>query len=253
MNNQKLTPFFKEVIELRWSEFHQLEQGEDHTSAQAVVFAVIRACANGKLPAIKESLNRIDGKLAENIEVEYPKFFMQYPHATAIASGKKHEVKVEQGEMHVPEGDGVMTIGEPEPEPLVTGSLRDTLQRMSNEPKFLVSKILEAAADVESRQNVSNDHEPLNDPLVKSVIVAGLLKMAHKGSLNAIFEVFDNLDGKLVDKIKIMGDDVYMTSYDTIAPAGAKKVNGVYQLEADNTTNQWVTSLKRKEDNRGGR
>lgn len=253
MNNQKLTPFFKEVIELRWSEFHQLEQGESHTSAQAIVFAVIRACAKGKLPAIKESLNRIDGKLQEQIEVEYPKFYVVFPHATGIESGKKHEVKVEEGEMHVPEGDGVMTIGEPEP--LVTGSLRDTLKRMSNEPKFLVSKILEAAADVESRQNVSNDHEPLNDPLVKSVIVAGLLKMAHNGSLNAIFEVFDNLDGKLVDKIKVLGEDVYLTSYNTIAPVGAEKnKDGVYQLEADNTTSKWALGFEKgRGNNKGGR
>lgn len=254
MNNQKLTPFFKEVIELRWSEFHKMEQGEEHTSAQAVVLAIVRACANGKLPAIKESLNRIDGKLAENIEVEYPKFYMLYPYATAIEAGSRTK-KISQEEQAVI--DEVKNLSteleeEAEPEPLVTGSLRDTLTRMSEAPKSLVQKILDAAQDVEARQAVGNDHEPLSDPLVKSVIVAGLLKMAHKGSLNAIFEVFDNLDGKLVDKIKIMGEDVYMTSYDTIAPAGAKKnKDGVYQLEADNTTSVWVTSLKRKEDNRG--
>lgn len=250
----KLTPFFKEVIEMRWSEFHKMEQGEDHTSAQAVVLAIIRACSKGKLPAIKESLNRIDGKLAEQIEVEYPKFFITYPHAKAIESGVKLDPK--KAKAGPPSGKNdtfelsTLTAAASEPEPLVTGSLRDTLQRMSTEPKSLVTSILDAAADVETRESYASDFDPPNDPLVKSVIVAGLLKMAHNGSLNAIFEVFDNLDGKLVDKIKIMGDDVYMTSYDTIAPAGAKKVNGVYQLEADNTTSVWVTSLKRKEEDR---
>jgi hypothetical protein len=87
---------------------------------------------------------------------------------------------------------------------------------------------------------------------VKSVIVAGLLKMAHNGSLSAIFEVFDNLDGKLVDKIRVLGDDVFLTSYDTIAPWGAvKNEEGVFVLEAENTSSSWTVSLKRKQE--GGR
>jgi hypothetical protein len=123
---------------------------------------------------------------------------------------------------------------------------------MSEAPKALVKQILDAAADVELRLSYASEFEALNDPLVKSVIVAGLLKMAHNGSLNAIFEVFDNLDGKLVDKIKVLGDDVHMTSYDTVAPPGAvKNKDGVYQLEADNTTSGWTASLKRKQE--GGR
>jgi hypothetical protein len=99
---------------------------------------------------------------------------------------------------------------------------------------------------VETRHQFQHEHEPLTDPLVKSVIVAGLLKLAHDGNLGAIFEVFDNIDGKLVDVIRILGEDVYLTSYDTIAPAGAKKVDGVYQMEADNTTSKWAISLGKK-------
>lgn len=244
----KLTPFFREIIEKRWTEFVKMEESEDYTSSEAVVFAIIRACINGKLPAIQQSLNRVDGKLAEQIEVVYPKFFIQYPHATAIASKNRHQVKVEKGEMHVPEDDGVMTIGEPAPKSLVTGSLRDTLSRMSESPRNVVTAILAAAKDVETRHSYQADSDPLSDPLVKSVIVAGLLKLAHNGNLGAIFEVFDNIDGKLVDTIRILGEDVYLTSYDTIAPNGAKKVNGVYQVEADNTSSKWAISLGRKEN-----
>lgn len=248
----KLTPFFKELIECRWSQFVQAERAEEHTSAQGVVFAIVRACAEGKLPAIKESLNRIDGKLAEQIEVQYPKFYITYPYATAVEA-KGTTIKNEKGFMTIPEGDGFMTIGTNPEEPtasapLVTGSLRDTLNRMSDAPKSLVNTILEGAKDVDLHEGYAADTEPLNDPLVKSVIVAGLLRMAHNGSLGAIFEVFDNLDGKLVDTIRILGDDVYLTSYDTIAPVGATKVDGVYQVEADNTTNKWAVSLGRKDD-----
>lgn len=245
----KLTPFFKELIECRWSQFVQAERAEEHTSAQGVVFAIVRACAEGKLPAIKESLNRIDGKLAEQIEVQYPKFYITYPHAevreTTVKVGGKDKQIVSVTGVKEPKKDKQSVSA-----PLVTGSLRDTLNRMSDAPKSLVNTILEGAKDVDLHEGYAADTEPLNDPLVKSVIVAGLLRMAHNGSLGAIFEVFDNLDGKLVDTIRVLGEDVYLTSYDTIAPAGATKVDGVYQVEADNTTNKWAISLGKKGDER---
>lgn len=243
--NLKLTPFFKEIIEKRWSEFVTMERDEDHSSAQGVVFAIIRACANGKLPAIKESLNRIDGKLQEQIDVIYPKFYITYPYATAV----DETVTLPGGsEVTHPVVTGSDT---PLEAPLVTGSLRDTLNRMSDAPKSIVTAIIEAAKDVDLREGYAADTDPLNDPLVKSVIVAGLIRMAHNGNLGAIFEVFDNLDGKLVDVIRVLGEDVYLTSYDTIAPAGATKVDGVYRVEADNTSSKWAVSLGKKEGEHG--
>jgi hypothetical protein len=216
-----------------------MEKSEEHTSAQAVVFAIVRACANGKLPAIKESLNRIDGRLQEQIEVQYPKFYITYPYATST-----HRIKSQPKVVSTEVANRIKS----QEEPLVTGSLRDTLNRMSDAPKNLVQAILDGAKDVETRDSYASEVDPLNDPLVKSVIVAGLMQMAHNGNLGAIFEVFDNLDGKLVDTIRILGEDVHMTSYDTIAPQGAKKnKDGVYQVEADNTTNKWAISLGRKE------
>lgn len=238
----QLTPFFKELIEKRWSEFVEMEDAETYTSSQAVVFAIVRACAEGRLPAIKESLNRIDGRLQEQIEVEYPKFYITYPHAKAVRATNKHQVSLEDGVMTIPEGDGDT--------PPVTGSLRDTLRRMSHEPRTLVNAILEAAEDVDQRKDYAAELSPQSDPLVKSVIVAGLLKMAHNGKLGAIFEVFDQIDGKLVDKIRVLGEDVYLTSYDTVAPAGAKlNEQGIYQMEADNVTNKWAVSLGRNNEN----
>lgn len=238
----KLTPFFKDMIELRWSEFAQMEHDMDYTSSQAVIFAIIRACQRGKLPAIKESLNRIDGKMAVEVEVEYPKFFFLFPNAATVAALPPGAAG--------PAATTSPALTEPE-EPPATHSLRDTLKRMGEEKRSLVEIILNAAEEIDTIVSYKGDL-PESDPLVKSVMVAGLLKMAHKGSLGAIFEVLDQIDGKVADKIKVLGEDVYLNRYDEIAPYGAvKNEDGIYQLEAANTTNSWAAALERNQKDRG--
>lgn len=235
----KLTPYFRDLIEMRWDEFTRAEQDAAITSTKATVHAIVRACVKGKLPAIRESLNRIDGKLAEQIEVEYPKFIILYPHATkTLPSGTRPP--------------RAKPVADPTPIPTLdapTNSLRDALKRLSTEPQQRAMDILEAAGYIDEHKYEETPPYYHDNPKVKNVIAAGLLTMASRGHLGAIFEVFDNIDGKLVDKIKVLGEDVYFNSYDTIAPAGAKKnKDGIYQIEADNTTNQWATKLGRKED-----
>lgn len=241
----KLTPYFRDLIEMRWDEFTQAEQNTSITSTEATVHAIVRACVKGKLPAIRESLNRIDGKLAEEIEVEYPKFIILYPHAEVKESTAPHTVKVEGGEMAVPSTDATLAPAPDAP----TNSLRDALKRLSAKPQQTAIDILEAALYIDEHKYETVKPHYENNPRVKSVIAAGLLTMASKGHLGAIFEVFDNIDGKLVDKIKVLGDDVYFNSYDTIAPSGAiKNKDGIYQIEADNTTNQWAVKLGRTDN-----
>lgn len=236
----KLTPFFKELLEKRWSEFVQQEKDESYTSSQAVVFSLIRACAKGKLPAIKQALDRIDGKVAIEIEVEYPKFYFTYPYATSVAglpAGKTTTKKVAKAEDE-----------EELPDEPVTNSLRDTLKRMSEQPRSLVGLIMETSKAIDKL--TPYDDPPQSDPLVKSVIVAGLLQLAHNGSLGAIFEILDQIDGRVADKIKLLGGDVHLSRMDEIAPAGAvKNAEGIYQIEADNTTNAWAASLERTKSN----
>jgi hypothetical protein len=83
------------------------------------------------------------------------------------------------------------------------------------------------------------------DPLVKYVIVCGLLRLVHEGKMAAVFEVLDQIDGKVADKVKIMGEDVFLTRYDEVAPLGAvKNDDGIYQVTADNLTNQWAAKLE---------
>lgn len=88
--------------------------------------------------------------------------------------------------------------------------------------------------------------------MVKSVIVAGLMQLVHKGRISAVFEVFDQIDGKVADKYKLLGDTkVYR--YDAIAPAGAvKNEDGIYQLADDNMTAVWGARLEQL-NNKGKR
>ena len=236
---EKITPFFKDLLDRPWSEFAKLEHSQGYTSAQGVVFALIRACAKGKLPAIKEALDRIDGKVAMEIEVEFPKFYFRFPYAKGVAGGDTHvEADVE-----------VLPAVKEEPEPVATDSIRGVLQRMSDEPRGLVVSILTTAAQIDEAVAYANEL-PEGDPKVVSVIVAGLLDMAHSGKLGAIFEVLDQIDGKVADKLKVLGGDVIINRLDEIAPAGAvKNEEGIYQIEAPQTTSVWATALERKSKN----
>jgi hypothetical protein len=71
------------------------------------------------------------------------------------------------------------------------------------------------------------------------------MKLVHDGRMGAVFEVFDQLDGKVADKYKILGGDVHFKNYATIAPAGAvRNEDGIYQVYSDKITNSWVARLE---------
>lgn len=243
----RLTEGFRDIIDLRWSDFVEMEQSPTATNFDGIVCAVVRACAKGNLRAIQTALDRLDGKIAAEIEVEYPKFYVLYPNATTVADSpeiidvNENSTSVAIGSEDVNEGvsSKLTPVDKPVEEELPTGSLRAVLERMLDSEKTIVANILETAKAVDD-----NDLSRGN-PLVKSVIVAGLMKLVHDGRISAVFEVFDQIDGKVADKFKVLGNDVYMKNYSTIAPAGATlNEQGIYQLEADNTTNSWVARLE---------
>lgn len=258
----RLTNGFRDIIELRWSDFVEMEKSLDATNFDAIVTSIARACKKGNLRAIQTALDRLDGKIAAQIEVEYPKFYHVYPYATKTADdesiidvGPENEVKYENGVLTVPEGDGIISIeGSPADveeqeaaeEDLPTGSLRAVLEKMLDSPKTIVDSILETA------DAVDNNDLSLGNPMVKSVVVAGLMKLVHQGRISAVFEVFDQIDGKVADKVKVLGDDVYVKRFDLIAPAGAvKNADGVYQVEAGTMTDTWA--LRLEQTNQKGR
>lgn len=249
-----LTEGLRGVVELYWSEFYAMEQSPDIDNFESIICALVRACRKGDLRAIQAAFDRLDGKVAVEIEPEYPKFYLLFPYATTVADdpaiielGADGVVKVEDGVMTVPKGDGIIELpGAPiemdelawaEDETAV-GSVRAMLDKLLKSPKSTVAKIL-LTADRVQVGNLTG-----GNPKVKSVIAAGLMKLVHDGKMSAVFEVLEQIDGKVADKVKILGDDVYLTRYDTIAPAGAvKNKDGVYQLVEDNITGTWAAKL----------
>ena len=239
----KLTEGFREIIELRWSKFVELELDKNGSNFSSGVTAIARAASKGNLRAIQIGIDRLDGKIATEIEVEYPQFFMLFPIATMTV--EDDSIIDCTPRIAAPVVQSVIETTEDIEAELPTGSLRAVLEKMIDAPRHLVTDILLTA------ENIDKGVATKSDPYVKSVIVAGFMKLVHDGRIAAVFELFDQIDGKVVDKVKVLGEDVYINSYVSIAPAGAEKnEDGIYQIATDNVTNSWVAKL---EQNNGKR
>ena len=136
----------------------------------------------------------------------------------------------------------------PEPDPdLPSLGMRETLQEMADYPRELPEAIIELALQTEQALREQAPW-PEEIPMVKSVVAAHLLTLAQSRNLDAIGEVFDQIDGKLVETIQLLGDDIFITIYSNTAPPEAQlNENGILQLEAPESQNMWASKLK-KED-----
>lgn len=251
--------FLREVSGWRWDEFWRAERDESYTSNQSIIFALIRSCAMEDLTAIKLSLNRLDGKLKTPIIIETPKVFYLFPNATINAQEKvniEYNAKVEGIRMAMTPGGPSPVSGEvipaetlPDPEPeendLPSLSLRQTLTKMSNFPRSLPKRIVDHAQKLEEAlRNERPIPATVEVPMVKSVVAAHLLVMAQSRDIQALTEVFDQIDGKLAETIQIIGEDIYITSYSTTAPPDAiLNENGILQSEAAQSQQVWAQKL----------
>lgn len=246
-----LSEYFADIVELTWRDYITQERSPDVTSRQALLFAIVRACVEGKLSAIQTSLDRLDGPVARNIKTILPKFYTVYPYAKTVASS------VDDGMPTLPSSPEPETQVAPLPddgldpehtlEELPTGKLRPVLDKMMDSPQNVPQSILEAV-----RACDKYDYS-LGNPTVKSAMVAGLVKLAHNGKMSAIDEILNQLDGKVAEVYHLLGDDVVTTSYAIEAPAGAiKGENGVYRIENKSMSAIWIPRLE-SGDKRGGR
>lgn len=254
MTRKSLSEYFAEIVELSWREYLAQERSPDVTSRQALLFAIVRACVEGKLPAIQTSLDRLDGPVARNIKTILPKFYTEFPYAKSVAVASSVDdgmptlpSSTEPETQTPPLTDDGLDPEQPVPEELPTGKLRPVLDKMMDSPQNIPESILKAT------QACDKYDYSLGNPTVKSAIVAGLVKLAHNGKMSAIDEILNQLDGKVAEVYHLLGDDVVTTSYALEAPAGSVKgENGVYRIENKSMGALWIPRLE-KESKRGGR
>lgn len=238
-----LGKFLRDVIHWRWDEFVRAEKDPSYSPLQGTVFSLIRACADGKLGAIKLSIKRVDGNLETPVNVVYPRIFFRYPYAKEVAA----PATIAGLQSGVPGIDVPLPDEFDEPEMTIedeklTLGLRETLNKMADTPDSrIVPLVLHKKQQVEDKLKENPDYTDALAPQVKSVISANLLNLAiAENNFEAITEVFDQIDGKLVETIRFLGDDMFMDQYTEIAPAGAiLNEDGIYMLEMKDISNTW--------------
>lgn len=249
MRDKRLGEFLRQVFNWSWDEFARAEHDRQYSTSQSIVFTLIRACAIQKLPAIRLALSRLDGKLKTPVQIEMPKVFYLYPNAKAPEGEPLNRVDEASGGINIipqlSEGEVLSPpeIVAPDPERLDEMSLREVLAMMSDLPRELPQQLI-AAAEQTERWLKHNDARPTDIPRVKSVVAAHLLIMAQARNIDALAEVFDQIDGKLVETIQILGEDIYITIYSATAPPGARlNADGILQIEATDSQVMWANKL----------
>lgn len=218
---------FEELIHMTWGEFVKLEQDKTATVDDSVLCSLIRTCADtDDISAVKLAFDRIDGLQDTLIEIKVPKFYTRYPNAKEIEPGT--------AAIEAPESTDNKPKSNYDP---ATAKLRATLKEMRGMPQDVIRAVRLYKKRIDKGTPV--DH----DPMVKSVIVAQLLKNVQKGRFKAVELVFDQIDGKLPKAIQLLGgDDVYVDDV-TVLTAPADSLlgeDGVYYGENKVMTAQWL-------------
>lgn len=218
---------FEEIIHMNWADFVQLEHDKSASVDDGVLCSLVRVCADtDDIAAIKLAFDRVDGLLTTPIEVKVPKFYTRYTKATEIEPGEKA--------ITAPGDAGNEKKSTYDP---ATAKLRETLREMRSMPQDVI-RIVRLY-----KKHIDEGKTEKHDPMVKSVIVANLLRNVRRGRYRAIELVFDQIDGKLTRTITLLGgDDVYIDDViTTVAPANAiKDENGVYIAENKVMTAAWL-------------
>jgi hypothetical protein len=218
---------FEELIHMNWSDFVFLEHDKSASVDDGVLCSLIRICADtDDIAAAKLAFDRVDGLLETPLEIKVPKFYVRFINAKEIEPGAK--------QITAPEDATKTKDSTYDP---ATAKLRETLQEMRAMPQDVIRMVRGY------KKHIDEGKEAKRDPMVKSVIVANLLRNVQKGRYRAIELVFDQIDGKLTRTITLLGgDDVYVDDYTmTVAPANAvKDENGVYIAENTVMTTAWL-------------
>ena len=218
---------FEEIIHTTWDDFVELEKNKSTNVDDFVLTKLIRACADtDDIASIKLAFDRIDGLLETPIEIKVPKFYIRFPNAKELEAGAK-----------ALEASGEPEIIDKSKYDPASAKLRETLQEMRTMPRDVIRVVGSYKRKIDKGEKV--DHAPM----VKSVIVANLLKNVARGRFKAVELVFDQIDGKLTRTISLLGgDDVYVDDYSVLtAPSGSiLGEDGVYYAENKLMTTAWL-------------
>lgn len=222
---------------MEWDEFCHLEKDPNATVDDVVLCQLIRTCADtDEISAIKLAFDRIDGLQATLIEVKVPKFYHRYPRAKS-----KEDAPADQKQL---EGGDKVATPEPSSYDPATASLRETLKEMRGMPRDVIRVVRLYKQRIEKA--IASDtgiHPDQKRPMVKSVIVANLLKNVQKGKFKAVELVFDQIDGKLPKAIQLLGGEDVVVDDTTVlvAPAHAELgEDGVWRAENKEMTTIWL-------------
>ena len=212
---------------MNWTEFVALEQDKTASVDDGVLCSLVRICADtDDIAAIKLAFDRVDGLLETPIEIKVPKFYVRFINAKSI----------EGGAMAIEAGETVLKDKTSDYDP-ATAKLRETLREMRSMPQDII-KIVRL-----TKKHIDEGKTEKHDPMVKSVIVANLLRNVQKGRFRAIELVFDQIDGKLTRTITLLGgEDVYVDDYNTLVapPYSTLDENGYYIAENKIMTAAWL-------------
>lgn len=234
MGNDKreLAAFLKTVAQWDWHQFLQAEADPTYTTRQSIVFAMIRAAAMENLGAITTAISRLDGKVEVPVQVVTPKVYYVFPNATSVAEVEAPPQLPE----HQPNTLAIRAQDEPLEMP--SHSFRETMDKMATLERTLPTKIITCQEQWEAFAR-GRGRAPEETVKVSSVVAARLLHMAQQRDMRALDEVFNQLDGKLVETVRIVGEDMYIAQFSSVAPPGAvKNGDGIYQVEAPQRTSQ---------------
>jgi len=228
-----LTSRFEELLHFDWYEFCMLEADKSTTIDDGNLTALIRICSDeDDIAAIKLAFDRADGIQDTVIEIKVPKFYIRYTRATGIDNTLEKEEPLKLG------------VKEPTNYDPASAKLRATLQEMRGMPRDVIRVVRLHKKRIEK---AIKEDKPIPDtmhkPMVKSVIVANLLRNVQKGKFKAIELVFDQIDGKLPKSIQLLGgEDVYVDNdqAELAPPHAILGEDGVYYAENKHMTTIWL-------------
>lgn len=225
---------FEELLHIDWYEFCKLEADKGATVDDAALCSLIRICADSDdISAAKLAFDRADGIQATQIEIRVPKFYIRYPNAKEIEPGT--------AALEAPEDADKKKKSNYDP---ASAKLRETLAEMRGMPRDVIRVVRLYKKRIENAFDAGTElKEDMHKPMVKSVIVANLLRNVQKGKFKAIELVFDQIDGKLPKAIQLLGGEDVFVDDDQILVAPANSLvgeDGVYYAEDKAMTTIWL-------------